>query len=96
MGVGDIFAFGYGLDGGAEGIDQAVVDPCWVTSARVDCQGFIVDAAAVACIDQLTFDIDGIGVALSLGAAGRGELLYYIVDGDRAELNCFVRDWSLC
>ena len=94
--VPDVFAFGYGLDGSAESLDQAVVDPCWITPAWVDCQGFIVDTAAVTCIDQLTRDIDGTGVALSLGAAGSSKMIYYLVDGNRAELDCFVRDWSLC
>ena len=94
--VCDVFAIGYGFDGGAESLDQAVVDPCWIASARIDCQGFIVDAAAVARLDQLTFDVDGIGVALSLGATGSRQFLYYLVDGNRAELDCFVRDWSRC
>lgn len=49
--VSDFFAFGYGLDGSAESLDQAVVDPCWITPAWVDCQSFIVDTAAVTCRD---------------------------------------------
>lgn len=94
--VVDVCAFGYGLDGSAESLDQAVVDPCWIAPAWVDCQGFIVDTAAVTWLDQLTPDIDGTGVALSLSAARSSEARYYRVDGDRAELDCFVRDWSLC
>lgn len=93
--LGDVGAFGYGLDGRAKGIDQAVVDPCWVVPAWVDRQGFIVDLAAQTCVDQLTSDVDGTGVALSLGAAGTGEFIDYVVDGNRTELDCLVRDCSL-
>lgn len=49
--VSNVFAFGYGLDGSIESLDQAVVDPYWITPAWVDYQGFIVDTAAVTCLN---------------------------------------------
>lgn len=36
----DVFACCYDLDGSTESIDQAVADPCWITSAGFDCQSF--------------------------------------------------------
>lgn len=93
--LGDVVAFGYDLDGSAESIDQTVVDPCWIIPAWVNCQGFTVGTAAVTWLDQLTLDVDGTGVALSLGAAGSSEFPHYLVDGNIAELDCLVRDWSL-
>lgn len=94
--VSDVFAFGYGLDGSAERLDQAVVNPCWIASAWVDCQGFTVDTTAETWLDQLTLDFDGTGIALSLGAARSSEARYYLVNRNRAELDRFVRDCSLC
>lgn len=93
--VVDVVAFGYDLDGSAESIDQTVVDPRWIVPAWVKCQRFIVDTGAVAWLDQLTLDVDGTGVTLSLGAAGSSEFSHYLVDGNRAELDCLVRDWPL-
>lgn len=82
--VANVFAFHYGVDGSAESIDQAVVDPCWITAAWVDCQGFLGGPGHVASHDRGTLDVDGTRVALSLGTAGSSDCLYYLADVNRA------------
>lgn len=86
----DVFAFCYDLDGGAEGINQAIVDPCWITPAWVDCQGFPSATEAAPWRNYVTPNFDGTGVALSLGAAGSSEIPYYLINGNCAKLYFFI------
>lgn len=90
--MGDVFANGYDLDGSFESFEQAIVDPCWIIPAWVDGQSFIVDVAVPTCVDQLTLYFDGAGVAWSIVAAGSVQTVYYLAGGDRAELDCLIRD----
>ena len=75
-----------------ESIDQAVVDPCRVSSTWVDGQGFLID---IAYVDQLSPYRDGTGVALALSTAGTGETIDDLVDANGAEFDCLVRNYSL-
>lgn len=88
--MGDVFALGGRLDGGAKGINQAVMDPGWIAAAWIHCQGFAVYFSAFTRADQLTPDIDWTGVALSLRTAGGSELAYDLIDRYRAELDGLI------
>lgn len=88
----DVFALGNCLHGRAENIDQAVVNPRGIITARLDFHHLVVDRAAITCCDALTFELQGVGVALSLRATCCGQTIDYLVDGDGAKIDFFVRD----
>ena len=88
--VCDVLAFGYSIDGSMKSVDQTVVDPCGVSAGWVDRQGFSIDGVFT---DQFTLDLNGIGVALPLSAAGSSEFVDYVLDRNRAELDFLIGNY---
>jgi hypothetical protein len=72
-------------------VNKAIVDPSWKSAARIDRQRLIIHRTGTGC-NQLAFEIDRAGVALSLRAASDSELVYYAVDRNCAKADRLIRD----